>query len=226
MEIGSCYIQAVKGLELMKKYNVKFSVIATVSKEVLSFAEEVFDHLVSLGFRNISYSPVFDSPCGDYPSITNDEWLNYLERVFRRWFELGDAEIQIREINEVVSWISKSTIPCCSSLGTCARWFVVDPWGNVYPCEKLGRDVCFGNVVRDDFETILGSLDYKAFVLGRNEKPEKCRCCKFFRFCHNGCRQMRVKDGQFNAYGLYGFCEQRKALFQIVDREFKKVLYS
>jgi uncharacterized protein len=220
----SSYLAAVQGLELLKRFNVKYSVIATVSKETLPYAEKVFEHLVNLGFRNISYSPVFDSPIGEYPSITCNEWLTYISRIFYKWFELGNDKIQIREINEVVAWFSKATWPCCNSLGTCARWFVIDPFGNIFPCEKLGREVCFGNVLTDEFGEIMNSSKYRQFILGKDDIPSECQSCESVNFCNNGCRQMRVYNGQFNPRGRYAFCQQRKDLFRIIDTEFRKVL--
>lgn len=218
------YEKVARGIRLLHEYGVRTSVIATVSKATLPFARLVFKHLVELGFSNISYSAVFDSPSGKSPSITQEEWYGYLREVFHEWCALGNPDIQIRELNEVISWLSEVSISCCSSLGTCAHWFVIDFNGSIYPCEKVGKSIHYGNIMVDNFATILASSIHHDFVQVDYHKPEKCLSCKFLKICNNGCRQMRTLNGNFNPLGLYAFCEQRLALFQEVKITFEKAI--
>ncbi|MFA5300699.1 MAG: SPASM domain-containing protein, partial [Lutibacter sp.] len=218
------YDATINGFELLKKYGVNYSVISTVSKDTLPYAKETFEHLVHLGFKNISYSPVFDSPTGEYPSITCDEWLEYMQCVFSTWFDLGDDKIQIREICEIVSWFNQTPWPCCSSLGTCSHWLVIDPVGNIFPCEKLGKEICFGNIMTDELTEVVSSSAYCRFTLTEKDMPNECLCCQYVNFCNNGCRQMRIKGKKFNARGKYVFCRQRRELFRTIDTRFREVL--
>lgn len=221
---GNTYDKAVNGVRLLQECGVKTSVIATVSKDTLPYPRDVFRHLVELGFRDISYSPVFDSPCGKHPSITCQEWCEYIREVFYEWCAMNNPDIQIRELNEVVCWISGVAASCCSSLGTCAHWFVINYDGGIYPCEKLGKSICYGNVLVDDFPGILNSSLHREFVRIDEQKPEKCLGCQSLNICSNGCRQMRVLDGEFNPLGLYAFCQQRLSLSEEVKTVFENAI--
>ena len=216
--------QALRGVELLQEAGVQPSVIATVSKATLPLARETLRFLVKVGFRQISYSPVFDSPHGEYPSITNEEWFAYLKEVFHEWCDIGDATIQIRELNEVIAWIAGVNHHCCNSLGTCAHWFVIDHDGEIYPCEKLNMSVRYGNISTSSFEEVVASAAHQRFRRVDTVKPIECRSCRYSALCQNGCRQMRVLHGQFNPAGRYAFCEQRKALFAEIETVFTQTL--
>lgn len=218
--------KVVEGIRLLREYDVRTSVIATVSKTTLPFPREVFRHLVELGFQSISYSPVFDSPCGEHPSITQEEWYGYIREVFHEWCALDDPDIVVRELDEVIAWISGKAAPCCTSLGTCAHWFVVDHDGSIYPCEKLGRSTHYGNILINDFGDVVSGQLHREFVWIEEQKPEKCQNCEFLKICNNGCRQMRTLDGSFNPLGLYAFCEQRLGLFREIKATFEAVMSS
>ena len=218
------YHLAVRGLRLLQDAGVNPSVIVTVSKETLPFARQVFRHVVELGIRRLSYSPVLDSAVGEYPSITNDEWYGYIRQVFDEWCRLGDPEIEVRELNEVIAWVSQVSEPCCSSLGTCSHWFLVDHDGDIYPCEKWGKSIKFGNVLTHDFSEIIKNSTHRRFARLTSYKPEKCQRCRFLSVCNNGCTQMRVIGGEFDILGLYAFCQQRKALFRDVESAFSRAI--
>ena len=170
---NSTHKRAVRGIELLQEAHVQPSVIATVSRATLPFARETFHFLVSLGIRQISYSPVFDSPTGEYPSITNNEWFIYLRTVFHEWCSIGDARIQIRELNEVIAWMANVNHHCCNSLGTCAHWLVIDHDGEIYPCEKLNMSVRYGNIATETFNDVIASATHREFRLVNETPPSR-----------------------------------------------------
>lgn len=140
---------------------------------------------------------------------------------FHKWCDLGDPEIEIRELNEVISWLSGKADPCCTSLGTCSHWYVVDYNGDVFPCEVLGRESRYGNILVDDFQSISQAPAHQQLVEIQRSKPAKCMSCEFLKVCNNGCTQMRLTDGVQNFRGLYAYCDQRLALFQEVKKTFE-----
>ena len=93
------YDRAVRGLKILQESGLRPSVIITVSKDTLPFARQIFACVVDLGVHSISYSPVFDSAIGEYPSINNEEWYGYLRQVFDEWCKFGNPEIEVRELN-------------------------------------------------------------------------------------------------------------------------------
>jgi len=213
----------LEGVNNLRESGIEPSVICTVSKSNLPYAKETFDFLISKGFRKIKYSPVFDSMADKF-SVSDGEWFEYLKAVFYRWFEIGDPAIQVRDLDEVIVWLSKSSLNLCSSNRTCLNWISVNPEGEIYPCEYLRKKYKYGNVLQMDFKEIPNSLAFLEFRKIFASIPEKCQKCEFLELCGNGCPTTRVKDGQISLEGIYAFCEERKRLFLEIKKAFDEAL--
>jgi uncharacterized protein len=215
--------QVMRGIKILRQYGINPSVICTVSKETLPFAEKTFHFLVSQGFKKLKYGPVFDST-KDVFSITSEEWFKYLKKVFYEWFDIGDPTIQVRDLNEVIVWLSKRSLSLCSCDRTCLHWVSVDPKGDIYPCEYLREKYYYGNITQMELSDVFYTPAYQEFRKIYEVVPQKCQHCEFFKVCGNGCPATRVKEGEISSDGIYAFCEQRRKLFYVIERVFKCAL--
>jgi len=219
--IGKNSFEAViKGLDILRNFGNNPLVIATITKEALPYAVEVFDFLVSLGFKTLKYSPVFDA-VDDAFSISNEDWFLYLRKVFERWMGLEDSTISIREIDEIIAWLENKSINFCSSTKMCSNWVSVDSHGEIYPCEYFRSKFSYGNIRNLRLKDIPKTKQYGYFHKLFNIVPTKCSRCDFFNLCGNGCPATRVSnDGKTNPRGVYVYCEQRKELFRLIKSVF------
>ncbi len=217
--------KAMKGIDNLVKAKIVPSVVCTVTQATLAYAEEVFEFLVSKGFKQIKYSPVFDSFSDNF-SITSDEWFFYLKKVFDKWLEIANPEIHIRELDEVIVWIQKEKISLCSADKTCLNWVSVDPKGDLYPCEYLRSTYSHGNILSLDLIDIVRKPTFLKFKKSFYIVPRKCRDCEFYLFCGNGCPATRVCDGKLSHSGVYVYCDERKKLYLYIKKVFEKELCS
>jgi uncharacterized protein len=215
--------QIIEGIKILREQGVDPSVICTVSKDALPFAKETFDFLVSQGFKRIKYGPVFDST-KDRFSVSNDEWFSYLKTVLYRWFNMSNPDIQVREIDEAITWFSGESLKLCSCDRTCLQWVSVNPKGELYPCEYLRKSYYYGNINNIEFSDIPFSSGYREFSDIYKKNPLKCQRCDFFNVCGNGCPATRVKNGKMSLDGVYAFCDQRKRLFREASNLFEEAL--
>lgn len=213
----------MRGISNLRDAKVQPSVICTVTQDTLPFAAEVFHFLVSIGFKKIKYSPVFDSTCDNF-SISNDEWYSYLQTVFDEWFALEDPDIQVRELDEVILWLTGEKLSLCSSDQSCLSWISIDPDGNMYPCEYLRSKYSYGNIRHEDFLDIHKTSEYKGFCKTFKAIPPKCKKCEFHPFCGNGCPATRMANGIMSAKGVYVYCEERKMLYNAIKHAFEEAL--
>ena len=212
--------RVMRGLDLLRNFGNNPLVIATVTRETLPYATEVFDFLVSLGFKTIKYSPVFDAN-DDIFSIGNEDWYLYLKRVFERWVELEDSAISVREIDEIIAWLENKSINFCSSTRTCSNWVSVDPRGEIYPCEYFRSEFSYGNIENLRLKDIPNTQQHNYFCRLFNAVPAKCKGCDFFNLCGNGCPATRVSlNGKTDPNGVYVYCEQRKELYRLIKNTF------
>lgn len=213
----------IKGIEILREHGIEPMVICTVSRNSLPYTINTLNFLLKHNFKKIKYSPVFDSTADKF-SITSDEWFEYLKKVFYRWFEIGDPEIQIRELDEVIVWLSKNSLNLCSSNKTCLNWISVNPKGEIYPCEYLKEQYKYGNILETELKDIRYSPEYLKFKKVFIDNPAKCKKCDFLKLCGNGCPTTRIKNERMSMNGVYAFCEQRKKLFLEIKKTFDKTL--
>lgn len=76
-ETNGSFDKTMNGVKVLRKHNIFPPVIATVTKNNLDKGIENFDFFVKNGFKEIKYSPVYDSDNDNF-SISNDEWYNIM----------------------------------------------------------------------------------------------------------------------------------------------------
>jgi uncharacterized protein len=210
----------MRGLAILRDAGLDPSVIATVTVETLPYAAEVFDFLVAQGFTSIKYSPTFDAGVDAF-SISSEQWYEYLSVVFDRWMNHGDADISVLDLDEVIAWLDPTgPHPMCSSSQTCVRWVSVDPDGSMYPCAYFRASMLYGNILTMSLQEVVGSSAYQQFRQVFVQPPEKCRQCEFFTMCGNGCPATRLTGLALDPKGVYVYCEERRRLFQKVQKAF------
>ena len=214
------YDMTMKGVNNLRKYGIYPPVIATVSQNSYNDCEKTFKSFIENGFKEIKFSPVYDS-LDDSFSISCDEWYLYIKNIFDMWCDLGDETIKIRELDEILEWFTGNTINTCSSTNTCINWISINEDGEVYPCENLRATESYGNVKDMNISKIFETEAYKRFVNKVMYVPETCKMCEFYSKCGNGCPATRVKNGNLVYDGYYVYCEQRKKLYSYVSELLK-----
>lgn len=215
--------QTINGIDTLRNHGVYPAVICTVDQDTMPFAKEVFHFLVNYGFTDIKYSPVYDAKNNEF-NMSCDMWFKYLKQVFFEWFELTNEDVHVRELDEVISWLSESHLNLCSSNKTCLSWVSVDPNGNLYPCEYLRQTHPYGNIKTMSLAEIPKTANYQSFYRDFLQSPPKCQACQYRNLCGNGCPATRVENGRLVTNGVYVYCEQRKRLYELIRDEFEKVI--
>lgn len=215
--------RVMRGIKILREHGIEPSVICTVSKETLPFAAETFQFLISQNFKRIKYSPVFDSTKDEF-SVASNEWFEYLKTVFYEWFKIGDPTIQVRDLDEVIVWMSEKSLSLCSSDRTCLHWVSINPKGEIYPCEYLRGGYYYGNITQMEISDVFYTSGYRRFKKVYESVPQRCQQCEFFKFCGNGCPVTRVKDRKISLNGIYAFCEERQKLFREIKKVFNATL--
>ncbi len=210
----------MRGIEILRKNNINPPIIATVSQNTYDDCLKNFQFFVNNGFKEIKFSPVFDSTSDNF-SISDDLWSNYLIKIFNKWIEMKNPEVKIREIDEILMWYAGTVNSLCSNRGMCSKWISIDDKGNFYPCEYLRSTHSYGNINTIRLIDIFKSKPYKDFVKKINYIPDKCQKCKLFNICHNGCPATRINNDRLTHNGIYVYCGQRRRLFDIIDEIIK-----
>ena len=207
----------MRGVAILRQHNIYPPVIATVTKSTLADGNNNFDFFVNNGFTEIKYSPVYDSVNDEF-SINDEKWSEYLINIFYKWLELANPEIKIREIDEILMWYAGKTASLCANRGMCAKWISIDEQGNIYPCEYLRSSYLYGNIANITLEEVFKTKIYNDFKNKISYRPKKCKNCKLFSICHNGCPATRTTQDKLTYKGTYVYCNQRKKLFDEIAK--------
>ncbi len=206
------YKKVMRGVNILRNHNVHPSVICTVTKKTTKDAKEMFLGLVNTGFKNIAFNAFYNTASegdGDVYGLADDEWLVFLVEIFEAWIDLNDPTIRVREIDSALAWVKSKSANFCMYRGTCHQWLVVDYDGEIYPCERLGKEIHLGNLQSlKTFEDVVCGplfLEWKESV---SILPVKCQGCDFCSLCHNGCVSHRQAIKGEEA-PLYTYCKSR-----------------
>lgn len=176
----------MKGVETLRKHCIFPPLIATITQSTIEDGVRNFHFFVENGFKEIKFSPVYDSDSDDF-SITNEKWYKYTKEIFDEWLNLKDKNIKVREIDEILSWIAGENLNICTNKGMCLSWLSIDEDGDIYPCEYLRKDNPYGNIKDMHIKDVFTSESYLKFKNKVLSMPEKCKSCRLLNYCHNGC---------------------------------------
>lgn len=209
------YSKVMDGVKILRKADIYPSVICVVTKRNASKGAQMLRGLVESGFTSIAFNAFYNTATdlrSDPFAVSDEAWTEFLKDVFEEWIILDRQDVQVRELDGMIAWTQGRTTRSCVFRGSCSSWLLVDHDGQVYPCERLGRSVCFGNVGSvASFAEILEAPVHRAFTTQTLRMPEVCKVCLMQTFCHNGCVAHRIEDGDTSPH--YAYCGSRLAFY-------------
>lgn len=214
------YDKVMEGVGILRKFNINPSVICVVTRRNVHRGAEMLRGLVKAGFARIAFNAFYNTatdPVRDIYAVSDSSWFQFLKDIFEEWMTLNRPDIKVRELDDMLAWTQGRLARSCVFRGTCSSWLLVDHDGEVYPCERLGRSVCFGNVASvTSFSEILKGREYQSFIDQTLRTPDKCKACSVRDFCHNGCVAHRIDDGDSAVH--YAYCGSRLAFFDYLKQ--------
>jgi uncharacterized protein len=214
------YAKVIKGVLTLREAGIYPSVICVVTKRNAHMGAEMLRGLVEAGFTSIAFNAFYNvaSDLREDPFAVSDEaWTRFLKDVFEEWVVLDRPEVHIREVDGMLAWTQGRTARSCVFRGSCSSWMLVDFDGKIYPCERLGRSACFGDVKEiTSFSEVLSSPEHRAFTTQTLRMPEKCKVCSMQDFCHNGCVAHRIDNGDTSPH--YAYCGSRLEFYDYLSK--------
>lgn len=174
--------------------NIDFNILCVVNADVAAHPEECFSSLAKYGF--IQYIPCLDHLDGakaEY-SLEPDEYLGFLKKSFDLYYAAyaAGSPVSIRNFDNYISILLGRQPENCGMCGRCGRYYLIEGDGSVYPCDFYVLDEWkLGNINDSSLFRLAKSPVAERFVAGSIPVPEKCRNCRWYDLCRNGCRRER-----------------------------------
>ena len=206
----------MRGIEILRKYNVEFNILILVNNENVKKAAEIYHYLRDEGFYYHQYIPCveFDKNCNlKIFSIKAEEWGSFLCDLFDEWIKEDISRVSIRLFDSILEYLIYGTYNVCYMGKNCCQYFVIEYDGSIYPCDFFVReDLLLENVLNDKWEDVLNSSVYQKFGQNKSNWHENCKSCSFINLCHGDCQKFRNENPQ-NSHISSVLCRGWKKFF-------------
>ncbi len=191
------FAQAVKGIELLRKYNVPFNTLTAINDTNSQFPEKVYSFLRGLS-DYMQFLPVVEMTGGKIAhfSVRPEQWGNFLCEVLRMWLKYDAGRKHVQLIDAALENMRR--IPCslCVHNPLCGHSGSVEANGNVYSCDRYAFPSHYlGNLLDTDLK-ILMDMNRDFGMLKTYGLPEECLDCAHVKLCFGGCPVHRPNAGK------------------------------
>lgn len=215
-------------LQRLCRSGAEFNILCVVSKYVAENPEEVFNGLAPYSY--IQYIACMDDLDGHHRdfSLTAEAYGNFLKRSFDLYyqsFKMGHF-VSIRNFDNYLAILTGRQPESCGMGWSCARYYLIEADGGVYPCDFYVLDKWkMGNINDSSFYSLANSPVAQKFVDESHHVNNECRSCQWYFLCRGGCKRDRepFTDGR---PGLNNWCTAFKALFSYACPRMKEMAES
>lgn len=214
---GDSFTQVIDGIRRLQDRGLDFTLLMVIDQDTLGLgADCVFDFLLEQNIKRISCiaaKPVNvpktlpGTPAQHYSSPK--QMAGFLGRLFDRWLQHGDEEIEIRELRAIMNRLSGDPPYTCTLAGGClGRYFLVEPQGQIAHCDLFLGDPSYtlGNVQQNSFAEIRDSPALLALRTKYNESIMRMRECSYFSVCNGWCPHERYLSIRHNPHHQENCC--------------------
>lgn len=182
---GSSLGATMKGIELARNAGVFNGIICCIGDHNWNRPKEIFDFFVSRNIKNLKFLRVKEP----FPGAVNKErYFDFMASMFKRWLEIDDPEIEIRDIKSIISIALGGKFKECVYMGRCDKFVTIYNDGSIFACDNFPKsaEFCFGNVT-EGRTAIKHNKNLKHFRDMASEYREKCSRCEWFHICNGWC---------------------------------------
>lgn len=197
------YARVQDTAERLRAAGVAFNVLCVVNAHVAGRPAETFAALKKYGYlQYIACLDGFDGARREY-SLSEESYLHFLKVSFDLYyaaFRRGEP-VSIRNFDNYIGILMGMPPENCAMLGRCGQNYLIESDGSVYPCDFYVLDAWrMGSILQTPFHRLEKSETGARFRQASVRVPEKCRGCKWFFLCRNGCRRERDPETGLNRW--------------------------
>ena len=203
------YEDVIKGLDLLKEYEVQLSGLVVMDENTLEFgAERLLDFLVGQGIRSFGLLPA--KPNNEPAAKRGTTTSHYIEparmnafmmNLYDAWLDRGDPNVKIRELDALKAQIRGVSACFCELSGECwGNYYMVEQDGSVTVCDVFSGDPRYtlGNVMNDSFMELAKSPELLKLKKEHRDAIKSMSGCPEFTVCKGWCPHERYVSIRHN----------------------------
>ncbi|MEE9330186.1 MAG: radical SAM protein [Parvularculaceae bacterium] len=206
------HTDVVRAIKLLQSHDVAFGVTTVVTpRHALrdGAAAALFEHFRSIGVKLFDAHPAFTPSDGKMPwNLSPVAYSDFMLELFDAWVDHGDPSIKIRSFDEFFKGMTGFSGSTCFRSGRCINIIGVDPDGTTSACTRpFDKKYNFGNLGTEQFDQIVETDGYRAFVADESAGRERSGTCQWTGLCGSGgCPHERMTDGAQDVAGKHVYC--------------------
>ena len=207
-------------LEAKQEYKVEFNILTVVTAQSARRIKRIYQFFGEQGFTYQQYIPCidpFEENKGSLTySLTPDRYGKFLKDLFDYWYTdwKEGHPVYNRTFENWVGMLHNYPPESCNMMGICSEQWVIEADGSVYPCDfYVLDDWKLGNIRENSFEEMNQAREGLDFVNLSRHVPDKCKECRWYPLCRNGCRRDRTLLPDGRTPGLNSYCESYQDFF-------------
>jgi uncharacterized protein len=202
--------RVMRGIELLRKNNMRFSAIAVVTSDTVQHADDFWQFFADLMPTRLGLNPEEVEGCNEHSSLHTSEGVIKYKSFIQRLLTLNTQSQQplvIREIDALMKRILSGRSLTRTETNTPISILSFDYQGNIstfspellsYTHQEHGRFV-FGNVFHTALEDITKHAKYQAVDAAIQQGIVACQeSCEYFALCGGGAPSNKLhENGSF-----------------------------
>lgn len=209
-------------IELMRKKNLKFNCITTISNVLVDEDNSLIDLYEYFKDKNINmkFNRLFQvgEALNNSFSVNINKYISETKKLFEYWCYDDNATIDVSNLRHLLNIVTKNNHKECSNSSCLFSWMDFDYKGNIYPCARLSQDdFVLGNIKNvDDIRNIFLSSKYIDIYNKNIERKNKCKKnCNLYELCQSGCNANAFIEGKIESQSIFD-CTYFKELVNFV----------
>lgn len=214
------FYQVMKGIELLKKHDVEFNIMAVVNDYNVDYPLEGYNFFKDIGAQFIQFAPIVEQINGEMASwnVPSDKWGDFLITIFDEWVkqDVGKIFVQIFD-SALANWVEESP-GICVFAKKCGHAGVMEFNGDVYACDHfVYPQYKIGNIYSSSLIEMMYSAKQVNFGNDKFQKlPQQCRDCRYLFACNGECPKNRIIKTKEREPGLNYLCRGYYKFFEHV----------
>jgi len=220
--------RVIRGIGNCKKHQVEFSALVLLNNKNVEHPETLFNFLIENGLTYLQFIPCVEAEAATNTiaifSITQEQYGDFLCRLFDLWYEYGPEKMNIREFDSLVTYYVMGKHTICTYNKQCAGFVVVEHGGDAFCCEFFVEPKWrLGNILETPLEKLSASSTKRAFAREKQNLCNKCLVCSHLDICRGGCMKDRVHLNSEHSGRESYFCESYKKFFDYTIPRFVQI---
>jgi uncharacterized protein len=214
------YQNVIKGLEIIRKYNIPFEILAVISDANVHAPLEVYHFLKKTGAAHITFLPLVEKGANGNQAVRSlnvrpFDFGRFLSDVFDEWLEKDIGIVKVQIFEEALRTAFNQEHTLCIFKPVCGGVPVVEMNGDFYSCDHyVNEDHLIGNIGERSLADMLDDPRQKTFGQHKlTSLPRYCLECEVLSMCNGECPKNRFVAAPTGEDGLNYLCEGYRYFF-------------